>query len=49
VTLAYTSPEIPNVKMSYMSYHVVAGTWSSCAWPFGDPYDFLYFPRLDAF
>jgi prepilin-type N-terminal cleavage/methylation domain-containing protein/prepilin-type processing-associated H-X9-DG protein len=40
VSLAYTSPAIPNVKMSYTSYHGVAGTWSSYAWPFGSPYDF---------
>jgi prepilin-type processing-associated H-X9-DG protein/prepilin-type N-terminal cleavage/methylation domain-containing protein len=39
VTLSYTSPVITSVKMSYTSYHGVAGTWSSYAWPF-PPYDF---------
>jgi prepilin-type processing-associated H-X9-DG protein len=39
VTLNYTNPAITNVKMSYTSYHGVAGTWTSYAWPFA-PYDF---------
>jgi prepilin-type processing-associated H-X9-DG protein len=39
VTLSYLAKPINNVRMSYTSYHGVAGTWSSYAWPF-PPYDF---------
>ncbi len=39
VTLSYLATPINNVRMSYTSYHGVAGTWSAYAWPFSG-YDF---------
>jgi prepilin-type processing-associated H-X9-DG protein len=38
-TLQYTAQPIPNVKVTYTSYHGIAGTWSAYAWPFSG-YDF---------